>query len=494
MTLWSRGDAWLRAMGLSTALVAAACGSQIAATVDWAEADVAAIHRAMLDGTLSSQELVETCRRRIWQHENGEAPLHAIVQLVDDALAAAAAADAHLARTGKLLGPLHGIPIVVKDNIDVAGTPTTLGLLALAGATPKGDAEVIARIRRAGGIILAKANLATLARSSRETTSEVAGRTLNPYSPRHTIAGSSGGVAAAVAVGYATLGVGTDTGASIRGPAAHACLTGIRPTFGRVPMSGIAPLFVARDTAGPMARTVADATLLLGVLAADEQLIAAAAMPAARHLTVRLGFLTCLAAPDRTDSMVSQSLAAALADLERLGAQVIPIDDFPAENLVPIPVDRDRFPADLAAFLGTRERPVDNAERLALPAGKPGRGAPYDPALVAARTASLRGHLDDLRRRHDLAAFVYPTWSRAPLPLDSLRSPNGDNSGFAAPPLGLPAITVPMGLTEDGLPLGIEFLGAAASEVRLVAIAQAYEGATHHRRPPPAPPTCKGRP
>lgn len=444
----------------------------------------------MLAGQLTARELVDDSRRALAADAVSARSLHAVVRLVEGAVAEAAAADAHFARTGRLLGPLHGIPIVVKDNIDVAGVPTSLGLAALAEALPPGDAEVIARVRRAGGIVVAKANLAPLARSSRETSSEVVGRTLNPYSVEHTIGGSSGGSAAAVAAGFATLGLGTDTGASIRGPAAHAGLVGIRPTFGSVPMQGIAPLYVARDTVGPLARSVADAARLLAVLREDAELLAGAGAPPGDLGGVRLGVLTKLAEADRTDAAVAAAFAAALADLQRFGATVVPLDDLlEAGDLEHIPVDAERFPRDLEAFFVTRLPPHDRHTAAELVPPRPRRSGAaataYDPVAAAARTARLRERLTAAARDHGLAAFVYPTWSRAPLRLDAGRAPNGDNSGFVAPPLGLPALTLPMGFTAAGLPLGIEFVGMPNDEVLLVRIAAAYECGTRHRRPPP---------
>lgn len=458
-------------------------------TADFRQADVASIHRAMLAGQLTARQLVEDSIRALAADAVSARSLHAVVRLVDGATAAAAAADAHLARTGQLLGPLHGIPIVVKDNIDVAGVPTSLGLAALAEALPPGDAEVIARVRRAGGIVVAKTNLASLARSSRETVSEVGGRTRNPYATEHTIGGSSGGSAAAVAAGFATLGLGTDTGASIRGPAAHACLVGFRPTFGVVPMAGIAPLYVARDTVGPLARSVADAARLLAVLRDDAELLAVAVSPPPDLRERRLGVVTRLAAADRTDPEVAAAFAAALDDLRRLGATVVALDLLLGDaDLEHIPVDAERFPRDLDAFLATRLPPHDQHRAAALVPPRPRRtgapAAPFDPAAAAVRTEQLRERLAAACHIHGLDALVYPTWSRAPLRLDAGRLPNGDNSGFLVPPLGLPALSVPMGFTADGLPLGIEFAGMPDSEVLLTGIAAVYEWGTQHRRPP----------
>jgi amidase len=465
--------------------VFAAC---VAPSTDWSQADIESIHCAMREGRLTARQLVDDCVRRIRADQASAQSLHAILRLVPYSEHAADRADAYLMQTGTLLGPLHGIPVVVKDNIDVAGVPTSLGLRALAAALPPADAEVVARIRAAGGIILGKTNLATLARSSRDTVSEVLGRTSNPYGRDFTISGSSGGTAAAVAAGFATIGLGTDTGASIRGPCAHACLVGIRPTFASAPLRGIAPLYVTRDTVGPIARTVADAARLLGVLRNEPCL----ATPAMDLHGIRLGVVSQLADAANTDPEVARLFQAALDELGNLGATlVVQSDLFDAESQEPIAVDRDRFPHDLDAFLRTRLPPHDGFTAAMLMPPQQPRGATspdhYDPAEAAARTEHLRTRVSEALRDHRLTALVYPTWSRAPLPLNAGRVANGDNSGSLAPPLGLPALTVPMGFTPGGLPAGIEFAGRPDSEATLISIAEAYERRTMHRHSPPPP-------
>lgn len=463
-------------------LTVGACG--VAAPSPAAPGHIAAYHAAMLRGELSAVELLTESLARIVEYEAVEPRGMAITTLVTAAHQDAEAADLHLAVHGRLLGPLHGIPVVVKDNIDVAGTPTSLGLRALADATAPGDATCIARLRRAGAVIVAKTNLATLARSSRDSVSELSGRTRNPAAPECTIGGSSGGSAAAVSADLVVAAIGTDTGASIRGPAAHAGVVGFRPTFGKVPMSGVAPLYVSRDTVGSFTRTVSDAAIVLGVLAEDGELLRAGASLPPQRLTVRIGVLDDLAAPANSDPEVAEHFAAAQTSLRELGAELVPIRGlFDPAALTHIPVDVGRFVADLDTFLRTRRPPYDGLRAADLVPARQvgGHAVAFDAVAAAARTGALRENFAALWRRHELAAVVYPAWSRAPLPLTAGRQANGDNSGYLVPPLGLPAIVVPMGRTADGRPTGIEFATMPSGDAELVAIAAAFEAV--HRGP-----------
>lgn len=435
---------------------------------------------AMQRGECSARSLLEQCLGRIACDDRQGAALHAIVRLADAVLDDAAAKDRFLHTIGRPWGPLHGMPIVVKDNIDVAGLPTSLGLTVLDEVLPPGDATAVARLRAAGAIVFAKTNLATLARSSRDTVSEIVGRTRNPHSAAHTIGGSSGGTAAAVAADFAVAGLGTDTGASIRGPAMHAGLVGIRPTFGLVPLDGVAPLYAGRDTVGVMARNVTDAALVLAVIADDAELMQAAETPVADLRRQRLGVLRFLAIAERSDAAVLAAFERSLAELRALGAELVEVESvLGEEDLQHIPVDRARFVADLDVFLATRLSADDPRRQQVLDAARQGTsrggGTAFDALDAASRTQRLQHAHAELFRRLGLVACVYPTWSRAALPLAAGRVPNGDNSGFVCPPLGGPGLTVPMGRTSDGLPLGIEFASLPGHDADLVRVAGAFE-------------------
>ena len=223
------------------------------------------IHDGMARGQITAQGLVETYLRRIATYDKQGPALNAIITLNPNALKVAEELDAAYTQSG-LTGPLHGIPIIVKDNYDTFDLPTTAGSLSLATSVPPDDAFQVRMIREAGGIILAKSNMAEFAFSPYQTVgSALAGYTRNPYAPTRATAGSSGGTAAAVAANFGAVGLGTDTGNSIRGPSSHQNLVGIRSTMGLTSRDGIVPLNLARDIGGPMARTVTDAVIVFDI-------------------------------------------------------------------------------------------------------------------------------------------------------------------------------------------------------------------------------------
>ncbi len=247
-------------------LLAAAC----APTFRVEEATIADIHRAMEEGRITAEELVERYLDRIDAYDGRGPRLNSIVTVSEHALGRARELDAAFRASG-FTGPLHGIPVIVKDNYDTHDLPTTNGTLAFRGAVPPDDAHQVRKLREAGAIILAKSNLAEFASSGAFTLSSVLpGYSRNPYDPTRVTAGSSGGTAAAVAANFGTVGLGSDTGSSIRGPSAHQALVGFRTTMGLASRDGIAPLNAERDVGGPMARTVADAVAVLEVIAGPD--------------------------------------------------------------------------------------------------------------------------------------------------------------------------------------------------------------------------------
>lgn len=230
------------------------------------EATIAEIHAAMQDGRLTAEALVLHYLDRIEAYDKRGASINSLITVNPAALERARELDAAFAASG-FVGPLHGVPVIVKDNFDTRDLPTTNGTLALKGAIPPDDAFQVRRIREAGAIVLAKANMAEFASSGAFTVSSVLpGYSRNPYDTRRVTAGSSGGTAAAVAANLGAVGLGTDTGSSIRGPSSHQALVGFRTTMGLSSRDGIAPLNLGRDVGGPMARTVADAVAVLDVI------------------------------------------------------------------------------------------------------------------------------------------------------------------------------------------------------------------------------------
>src|SRR5580693_7753779 len=229
------------------------------------EATISDVHAAYKSGALTSVRLVQAYLERIRACDQAGPKLNVVIFLNPRALDEAAALDEHFRRTGKFVGPLHGIPVLLKDNVNTKDMPTTGGSLSLAGYTPVTDAAVTQKLRSAGAIILAKVNLHEFAIWG-ETVSSIQGQTLNPYDLTRTPGGSSGGTGAGVAANFAIAGIGTDTVNSIRSPASANAVVGIRPTLGLVSRTGVLPCSFTQDAAGPIARTVADAATMLNVL------------------------------------------------------------------------------------------------------------------------------------------------------------------------------------------------------------------------------------
>ena len=304
---------------------------------DWQELSIADIMRGYQSGEISSEALTRYYLQRI-QTLDQQTGVNAMVTLNPDALADAIAADQQRA-AGNGTGALHGVPLLIKDNIDVKGLPTTGGSLALKHNTVSSDAFLVAQLRAAGAIIVGKTNMAEWAFSPNVTVSSVAGITRNPYNLLHTTAGSSGGTGAGVAANFAVAGIGTDTGNSIRGPSSHNALVGIRSTMGLTSRMGVIPLYLRNDIAGPMARSVADAATILQVIATADP-----ADPATRHRPdnvdhnylqalntdalqgARIGVMRYYTQEASIDPAVLALFEQALADLREQGAVLV--EDF----------------------------------------------------------------------------------------------------------------------------------------------------------------------
>ena len=503
----------LVASAASLALPHAASAQKVGG-VELIELTIAEAHEAMLAGTLTARALVEAYFDRIDAYDKRGPSFNAIIMTNPRALARADSLDAALRRTGALTGPLHGIPVIVKDNYDTHDMPTTGGSRSLAGSIPADDAYQVRKIREAGAIVLAKSNLAEFAFTAMETVgSMLPGWTFNPYQLNRVTAGSSGGTAAAVAANLGLVGLGTDTGNSIRGPSSHNALVGIRSTQGLTSRDGIMPLFAHRDIGGPMTRTVEDAVRVFDVIAGTDPADPVTAEADARRppsyldalqgdLTgLRIGVAGQVAFTETADPEILSRFGEALLDLERLGATVVRdfhIADF---DSLRSGTGCSRFRYDIERYLATLPDPPHRTlasieksgdvhvtvmptlrrflEFEGTPETNPDcvRGAEAEKRYRAGVRAALASY--------DVGALVYPTWNNPPRLVGDLRSPHGNNSPILSPPTGFPAITVPMGFVRDGtLPAGLQIYGDAWSEPTLVRIAYAYEQATHHRRPP----------
>ncbi|WP_412069385.1 amidase [Rubrivirga sp. IMCC43871] len=502
---------------LALALFVAGCAASAppapsAAPTDVTEATIAEVHAAMRAGTLTSRALVEAYLARIAAYDLPDG-LNALTVVNAGALARADALDAEVARTG-VLRPLHGIPLVVKDNYDTADLQTAAGSLALKGAVAPDDAFQVRRLREAGAIVLAKSNMAEWAFSPVLTESSIGGVTRNPYDLDRVPAGSSGGTAAAVSANLGMAGLGTDTGNSIRGPSSHTALVGIRSSMGLTSRDGIVPLFLRNDIGGPMTRTVEDGVRLLDVIAgvdpADPITARAAGRPASylpaldldglrgRRVGVFRRYLV------GADPEVAARTEQALRDLAAQGAVLVDPFDVPDFEALTEGIWCATFRQDLDAYLATRGATVryrslqevvdsglylgSNAEALASLLAEDTDPAEREPPCIdvfaSPRNIAFRDAVEGAMAAADLDAIVYPTWSHPPRLVGDLESPHGDNSQLLSPHTGLPAITVPSGFTAAGLPTGLTFVGEMLGEEALIGMAYAYEQATRHRRPP----------
>jgi len=477
------------------------------------EATISDIHRAFRNRTLTSEQLVSAYLDRIQTYDQ-PTRLNAIIVVNPEAIATARALDAEFRKTGKLR-PLHGIPVIVKDNFNTRGLQTTGGSVALKGFAPTDDAWQVRKLREAGAIVLAKSNMAEWAFTPMHSQSSIAGETRNPYNLDYVPAGSSGGTAAAVAANLGAVGLGSDTGNSIRGPSSHNALVGFRTSLGLVSRYGIIPLYTRNDVGGPMCRTVEDAVRLLEITAGydpNDPITRNSQGHVPKTYTqflrkdglkgARIGVLRQLS--DRNiHPEIKQLFDQAIADMTKAGAQVVDvtIPDFDSLRANQWCAE---FRADIETYLRTfvRRDTLKTLEdiirvggysdlvrdRLTYQQTHSGRashpeipcGDAYtDPLRIAFRKA-VEAEMNRLR----VDALIYPSWNYPPARIGDDKGYKGDNSQVVAPATGLPAFTVPMGYTTGNLPAGLQFLGRLFDEPTLIRLTYGYEQATHHRKPP----------
>ncbi len=497
----------------------------VAADFDPYETSITEIHEAMAAGEVTARQLVEYYLARIEAYDKQGPAINSIITINPNALQRADELDRAYRRDG-LTGVLHGIPMIVKDNYDTADMPTSAGSLALKNSVPPDDAFQVQRIREAGAIIIAKSNLFEFAFSPYETVNSVLpGHTRNPYALNRVPAGSSGGTGASIAANLAVVGLGTDTGNSIRGPSSHNALVGIRSSMGLTSRDGIVPLYFDHDIGGPMARNVTDATIVLGVIAGHDPADPVTAegadsIPASytKFLQAdalngaRFGVVRQLSNRENADAEVLVVFDQALLALSFSGAEVVdPIDLPQLANLGESTDDGvdamwcSRFKYDLNNYLASLgpDAPVKSLQevldselyhpnvrsRLEYFQGiaePPEENEECQRSLV--NRENFRESVRAAMNEHDLDALIFPTWANPPRLIGDLNSPHGDNSQQIAPHTGFPAITVPMGFTRSGLPLGLQMVGKQFDEATLVKLAYGYEQATRHRAPPESAP------
>jgi len=494
---------------------------------DLVDRDVTELKGMLDEGAVTSKQLVDTYLQRIEAYEDpyAEEPgVNAVITVNNRARGQAARLDSER-RRGELRGPLHGIPIVVKDNFDTADLPTTSASVALQDLRPDDDSTQVRRLREAGAIIVAKTNMHEYAMSI-TTISSLGGQTRNPYDQQRHPGGSSGGTGAAVAASFAPVGMGTDTCGSIRIPAAHNTLVGLRPTMGLSSRAGIAPLAGTQDTAGPLGTSVRDVALILDATAgydpADPVTEAAQGEVPPSYLDTlstealqdtRIGVFSDYFGDEGDEQLTTDIVTAAIEDMVDQGAEAVDLGAQPAimeaaegANRVSHEFERDlnAYLADSAAGqlpeLAALEPPEDVVTLADIATS--GQVTPSVLGTLRAWVDSpelpnpeyeetlrqrdvLQDRLTELMATHDLDALVYPSITEPPTPVGTTQSYlNCRLSGYS----GFPALSLPAGLTEDGLPVGVELLGRPFSEPTLLGMGHDYEQATEHRTPPQSTP------
>ena len=468
----------------------------------------------MTSGKTTSVAIVDAYLARIAAYDHAGPRINAIIRVNARARADAARLDTER-RAGQVRGPLHGIPVILKDNYDTGDMPTTAGSLALAASQPAKDAFVVQRLRDAGAIIIAKANMHELA-AGITSISSLGGQTKNPYDLGRCPGGSSGGTGAAIAASFAAVGWGSDTCGSIRIPSALNNLFGLRPTQGMVSRSGIVPLSHTQDIGGPLARTATDLAIALdasiGIDSADAVTLVQASHPT--HFVTSLDRNALRGARlgvfrnyfTDTDAEIADSIRSAIAVMKANGAEVMDVNVADFDSLMAgSSAINSETKFDLIEYLRTVPNAPVHSMRDILDGGL------YDRALESrfravdsavtldsdvhrralAKQAILRKRFDTLLDSLNLDALVFPTVRQKPARIGDVQL--GSTCQLSAHS-GLPALNVPVGFTQDGLPVGMELLGRAFTDTRLVAIGYAFEQTGSRRRAPhSAPPLEKGR-
>jgi amidase len=501
-------------------------------TLDLDAATIADLNAAFTAGTLTAERLAQMCLARIEAYNLRGPALRAVIAVNRTALDTARALDAER-RTKGPRSMLHGIPVILKDNIDTADMPTTGGSLLLEGSIPPDDAFLVKRLREAGAVIVGKANMSEFASGAAH--SSLGGLMRNPHDLQRTPAGSSGGTGIAVAAAFASVGLGTDTGGSIRGPSTNNGIAGLKPTHGLVSRDGIIPLALSFDTVGPMARSVYDLAASLGFLTGIDTADPATEKSKGRFDTDYVKYLKSDALKGARlgiardflgqDAEVDWVVDASLDIMRRNGATIVDVRiprwllDAKGEfyNAIRYP----EFTAQVAEYLATIgpqypknvDQLIERATTVTAPredgAGPhPGRwglmrreassGSLTDPTYLAVRNHAMplvRDIIEGLLAAQKLDAIVYPTSSRrpaliaAPPDVPGGAATSGSNLANLS---GYPDLIVPAGFTSDDLPVGLSFLGTAFSEGRLLALGYAFEQASKARHLPVTTPRLAG--
>jgi Asp-tRNA(Asn)/Glu-tRNA(Gln) amidotransferase A subunit family amidase len=461
--------------------------------------------QAMETGLLTSRKLVEAYFNRIEANDRQGPHVQAMLALNPFALEQADELDEERKRQGPR-GPLHGLPIVVKDNYNTKDMPTTGGTQVLAGFVPSADCRIVQNLCNAGAIILGKTNLHELALFGL-TCSTLGGQTKNPYDATKTPGGSSGGTGVAVSANFAAAGTGTDTVNSNRSPASANNLVGIRPTKGLINLEGIIPVSFTQDNAGPIARTVEDAAFLLEAMVDhDHDFSCSAGLHPHGLQGKRIGVLRSFFGKSPIHEEVNRITETALRQMQESGARMIDLtsDDIVAEQLImEFDVQRFEIKQELDHYLSDYQAPARTIEELldkgsyepsielflksAISIEDPLNDPEYQKRLK--KIKDLKAMVLDILDEHHLDALVYPHQKR--LVVDIGEASQSDRNGILAALTGCPAITFQAGFSITtstapiGIPVGIEFLGRPYDEAKIIQMAYAFQAAVNHRRIPP---------
>jgi len=527
----------MKASLLPLVMVASLAASPLAApapaetrTLDLDAATVADLNAAFDAGTLTAEKLVQICLARIQAYDRQGPSLHAVITLNPKALETARALDAERKAKGPR-SPLHGIPVVLKDNYDTSDMQTSGGSVLLEGWIPPEDAFVVKKLRAAGAIILAKVNMSEFASGGAH--SSLGGQSLNPHDLTRTPSGSSGGTGVAIAAAYATLGMGTDTGGSIRGPSTSNGIVGLKPTHGLLSRNGIIPLALSFDTGGPMARSVYDVAVALGVMTGVDPADAATTKSTGKTESDYTKFLKTDALKGArigvardfigSDPDVDWVVDAALDAMKKAGATLVDVrypkwlldakgdfytsiryPEFRAQVAEYLARTGPKYPKSLDEMIERSNQFTavrtdgagPNPSRWNLFKREASSGGLDDYRYTAVRDFGLpmmRATVEGMIAAQKLDAIVYPTASRKPGLIAAPPPPANPTAiladmGLSATDIsnltGFPDLIVPAGFTGENLPVGLSFFGLAFSESKLLGLGYSFEQATHARRLP----------
>jgi amidase len=488
-----------------------------AAQVDLTSANITEINAAFDAGTLNSEKLVELYLNRIEAYDKKGPAINAVLLLNPNAMAQARLLDAERLKKGRR-SPMHGIPVVIKDNFDTADMPTTAGSYLLKNAYPPDDAFLVKKLRDAGAIILAKLNMSEFA--SGDALSSLGGEIANPHSLTRSPSGSSGGTGAAIAAAFASIGLGTDTGGSVRYPSSANGIVGLKTTHGLLSRDGVVPLALSFDTVGPMARSVTDVAIALGVMTGIDKADDSTQKSADRYETDYTQFLDVNALKGARigvarvfmegDAEVDWVVESALQSMRDAGAEIIDVElptwllesrgefyrairypEFKSQIAEYLATTAAEYPKTLTELISramkltakNEDGAIPNATRWSLMMQEDKSGDLTDYKYTAVRDHALpliRATIEGLINAEKLDAIVYPT---QPTPAELIETPSigavsagsGESPVILANLSGFPDLILPAGFTARGLPVTISFMGPAFSEPKLIGLGYALE-------------------